>query len=1075
MRHSIFISVATAEFGTLRAQLRDTLARSFDVVVQPDFPATASDTVRKLDDLIAPCDLVVHLVGTNPGSQPIAGEVADFFNHTAREDFLNQHDQAKKLLGEFDHITYVNWEPWLALHRDIAVIVYAVEGHDDPSFPQREHLDTLRTTGRYPATLREPPLGLAQITADVYHHFGLVPPEPKPPEFAKSRILRHAPDLLFGREPELAMLDDAWASRDSVHILSLIAWGGAGKTSLVAKWMADSLLAKGWPGVERYFDWSFYSQGSRENSQSSADLFIDAALRFFGDPDPTAGGPHDRGERLAKLVKMHRTLLILDGLEPLQFPGNDAARRPGELKDEGLRALLGNLAMGQPGLCILTSREALSDLRPFESGVCPKKELDQLAKPAAVSLLRHLQITGTDEELEAACEDAGGHALTLQMLGRFLCDAHGGDIRKRDLVDLGIAGQSFSYRNAFGVIRAYETWLADAGGAQQARDLAILRLTGLFDRPADPDSLAALRQEPAIPGLTEHIVGLSDTDWNLALKDLERLRLVSLGGKSETRNPKSEPEATAEPLGFRDSDFGFSIDAHPLIREYFAAQLQQHLPESYQLAHSRLFDHLRESTEQRPDTITGLQPLYQAVTHGCLAGRHQEACDKVFYDRIKRGDEFFSSKKLGAIGSDLGAIAAFFDEPWSRLSPNLSEPALAWLLNEAAFSLRALGRLTEALEPMREVTEITAKLEDWKSAAISASNLSELELTLGQVPASVADGRRTIDFADRSGDGFQRESKRCTAADALHQSGEGVEATALFQEAEGMQQARRPEFEFLYSLGGFRYCDLLLAPAEREFWRAQLSLDCGSLLPLSGRQPAAGPSGQTSDSALAAAHPPQQAAATQGGSGLPQSKELTLAACDEALRRATSVQNRRMGLPTYSLLDIALDHLTLARARLYRMRIAESARTPNPNDSEFRALQSALDEAVSGLRQANDVEFLAKALLARAAFEMWKWECGVRHSSHAEGGTRSAEDAPALIPDPNDPGFRDLHSALDEAELIAQRGPMPLYLADVHLHRARIFRNREELAKARALIEKHGYGRRREELADAEEAAKHWP
>jgi hypothetical protein len=31
-----------------------------------------------------------------------------------------------------------------------------------------------------------------------------------------------------------------------------------------------------------------------------------------------------------------------------------------------------------------------------------------------------------------------------------------------------------------------------------------------------------------------------------------------------------------------------------------------------------------------------------------------------------------------------------------------------------------------------------------------------------------------------------------------------------------------------------------------------------------------------------------------------------------------------------------------------------------------------------------------------------------------------------------------------------------------------------ELAKARALIEKHGYGRRREELADAEAAAAHW-
>ena len=38
---------------------------------------------------------------------------------------------------------------------------------------------------------------------------------------------------------------------------------------------------------------------------------------------------------------------------------------------------------------------------------------------------------------------------------------------------------------------------------------------------------------------------------------------------------------------------------------------------------------------------------------------------------------------------------------------------------------------------------------------------------------------------------------------------------------------------------------------------------------------------------------------------------------------------------------------------------------------------------------------------------------------------------------------------------------MPLYLADIHLHRARLFRDQAELAQARDLIEKHGYGRRR--------------
>jgi hypothetical protein len=71
---------------------------------------------------------------------------------------------------------------------------------------------------------------------------------------------------------------------------------------------------------------------------------------------------------------------------------------------------------------------------------------------------------------------------------------------------------------------------------------------------------------------------------------------------------------------------------------------------------------------------------------------------------------------------------------------------------------------------------------------------------------------------------------------------------------------------------------------------------------------------------------------------------------------------------------------------------------------------------------------------------------------------------------------------------------MPLFLADVHLHRARLCGTsllrilqqgeqpmeyswesiRHDLAEAKRLIDKHGYGRRREELADAELALRPW-
>ena len=61
-------------------------------------------------------------------------------------------------------------------------------------------------------------------------------------------------------------------------------------------------------------------------------------------------------------------------------------------------------------------------------------------------------------------------------------------------------------RSAFKVMIAYERWLQSAGPERQ-RELAILRLTGLFDRPMSRDCLQALRAEPAIPGLTERAGG----------------------------------------------------------------------------------------------------------------------------------------------------------------------------------------------------------------------------------------------------------------------------------------------------------------------------------------------------------------------------------------------------------------------------------------------------------------------------------------------------------------------------------------------------------------------------------------
>lgn len=829
------------------------------------------------------------------------------------------------------------------------------------------------------------------------------------------RLPRSSGELL-GRGAELQLLDEAWAETGRTHAVVLVAAGGVGKTALVKRWL-ERVKADGWRGAERVYAWSFYSQGTSDDRQASEDAFFDEALRWFEVAYGPSASAADKGRLLAQAVARQRTLLVLDGVEPLQHPPGPQG---GRLRAPGLDALLNVLvSAGQPGMVLLTTREVLTDLEEHErsaehiAGAVRRHDLGNLAPEDGARLLHRLgvqragggRIGEDDGELLQLSGEVRGHALALTLMGRYLSQAHGGDVRKRDQVNFQAADAETQGGHAFRVMEAYEKWLG-SGEESGRRALAVVRLLGLFDRPAEAGCLAALRREPAVAGLTEALVGLGEAQWNLALTRLVECRLVM---------PLSEGGAGAA-AGMGD---GQALDAHPLVREHFARRLRKERPEAWREGHRRLYEHLKESVPHRPNGLAGLQPLYQAVAHGCHAGLRQEACDEVYINRILRGmgaDGFQSTKKLGAFSANLAAVSCFFEEPWGRLAPGLSETAQAWMLGVAGVSLRALGRLSESREPTRASLEMAVRLQDWKNAARGAHNVSELELTLGEVTAAVQDAEESVGFADHSEDAFMRMGNRSVLADALHQAGRRGEAMERFREAEAMQRERQPRYPFLYSLQGFRYYDLLLSDAER-----------GASLRWLGFEPAA------------AVNPGQQNLAVEG----------------EDLRTVEERASQTLAWVTSQnwLLDIALDHLALGRASLYRG-ILEGATPPEPRVPTSEGKDSAptlatarqhLAAAVNGFRAAGYQDHLPRGLISRA----WL------HMLHV-----NAEDARA---------------DLDEAWRIAERGLMRLHMADILLHRARLFRDKPALAQARILVEQCGYHRRDGELADAEAAAQAWP
>jgi serine/threonine protein kinase len=200
---------------------------------------------------------------------------------------------------------------------------------------------------------------------------------------------------IFGREEDIAFLDDAWAKKD-VNVITIVAWAGVGKSTLVNHWLRR-MAADHYRSAELIFGWSFYRQGSGGET-SSADEFLDAALGWFGDPDPRLGTAWEKGERLAKLVAHRRTLLVLDGLEPLQNPPGP---QEGRLRDPSLQALLRELAAFNMGLCVITTRTPVTDLSDHKGSSALRRELEHLSSHAGARLLRALGVKGDEAE---SCE-----------------------------------------------------------------------------------------------------------------------------------------------------------------------------------------------------------------------------------------------------------------------------------------------------------------------------------------------------------------------------------------------------------------------------------------------------------------------------------------------------------------------------------------------------------------------------------------------------------------------------------------------------------------------------------------------
>lgn len=606
---------------------------------------------------------------------------------------------------------------------------------------------------------------------------------------------------LVGRETELALIKDALIDTTKA-VVAIIAGGGVGKSALTWAWLQRSQPNYG--GAKLVFGWSFYSQGSHQTTNSSVPFF-QQALPFFGYQGELPSDEVEKGRHLAERLRQQPSLLILDGIEPLQ---HSVHIQGGEIADVALKEFLRCIwryKLGQhQSLVVISTRQPIVEFEQWIEGYVPI-DLQVLTDQDGAKLLKNLHVKGSQTELEQASFDMGGHALGLVLLGRLLVARFHGNVTRRNQLP-NLLEDAKEGGHALRVLRYYDKnyWYSPNRlkrfyqkswhwftGKDTIAERIFLRLIGLFDRPM---GLAEKEVLFAKAKYAQPLAQLNNNEWQSLQQRLEQAGLLLKNDRKKERR---------------------EWDVHPLVRHYFGQTFQKEQPKAYQQAQLVLFEYYQFVPDKhQPDTLEELEPLYRAVVHGCLAGEYQKAY-KVFFDTIQRGDEYYTSTKLGTFSQNLTAVSAFFPERWDNPTSNgLSEDNKAHLLGEVSYNLMSLGRLIEAIEPRLVNGRIRNKLKDWENAAVVARNLVNLYLPLGQLQNTEKAAQQAIVYANQTDDYISQVKSYSHLATTQHQIGDLLGALKQFKKAENLQQREcLPDQPWLYEVQGAWYSTLLLDQA----------------------------------------------------------------------------------------------------------------------------------------------------------------------------------------------------------------------------------------------------------------------
>jgi hypothetical protein len=653
------------------------------------------------------------------------------------------------------HVAVMAWDPdaegndpgTLARRAEIAygaqLILYPAPNGDHSALAQ---LLAGMTDGRFPPAADAP----ASVTAS---------PEPLP-----GIPVRWVPEVerlehFTGRAEELARLD-RWAADPQVRLAGVTAWGGAGKTALVTRWIQDG-GADGRSGIRGVFGWSFYTDPSAEHW---AESLLDWARRELRIAVVGRGRP---AEAVLHLLRGVPLLLVLDGLEVVQE--SPAGGEFGRLLDGMLREVLaGACRQEHDGLVLLTSRFPFADLEGFDGSSARMLEVPAFTPAEGAALLA----AGgggwlPEDQRRDLVRAVDGHALATAVLAGLVVE----HVPASDLVALRaeLGEATLTDARVSKVLRFYADRLAEA-------DRYLLAAVSLFARPVDAGAVLAVADHEAFGS---RLVGWTPA----AVQAAVRGRLAGL--------------ASWHPDG--------TISAHPLVRDSFRPLV---MAAAGIAADTALAGMPTGKVASRADALRVVEVIELLIDAG-----QWQAADAMYEDRS--GTETWKHLPAARIGQR--AATAFVATPGRRAAcaTQLSVHRLSYYVNEVGLFAMNAGDLATAREYLSLGTRYDRDADDTLNLTFSLLNEAECFGHLGQLMPgqdAAAEALACTEVTDWS----QLMAARSYTGWLAVLAGDTAEAEQQFLAVDQIEIDEGYEGGHLYGLYGIWWADFLILTGRKS-------------------------------------------------------------------------------------------------------------------------------------------------------------------------------------------------------------------------------------------------------------------